>query len=737
MTLQLGSGAALIAGPRLAAGGQGEVYALASPEGHVFKKYFPRELDKDPELEPRLLSMVSGPPGGWRESTGHINMAWPTDVVYEGGRFAGFIMPVIDMASTVGIHRITNPSDRRRVDPGRAGAWMAGFTWRYLVRTAANLVQVTHAMHVAGTVIGDFNDANVRVSRDALVTLLDCDSMQIRDVTTGEMYLCRVGRPEYTAPELLHEDWSVVPREPSSDIFAMSIHLYALLLEGEHPFRGVWDWEGEKPSVTELATRGIWAYLEGGPLIPRPHAIGLDLLPPDIRRLFRTSFEHGSYSPQHRPGADEWHQALRDLEGDLRTCAVDSSHMYPGFHGRVCPWCEHARRVPPQPAAAPQPSIPPPPSAHPAPPPQQPAQSRPLAARMGQSAARMGQPAVRMGGQPGARISSPLQQHPGTALGSMRAHHPAGTQPPAPRPPGRPQPPEPPGHPQPPGPPGRHGHPCGVPRVPPAPPRSWQEHWSGHTQLLTLHTADDHSAIYFDADVDPRQASWIPGFISRGWEYVKATYGDGFGPDPRLFSIHHAGRHPGGRMGSYRDPGYDHRNVIDLGAGPWRETDEFSRDQPFREIAHLVEFASNGTHGSPAAHIWGGTGWTDIFAYDLYVALGLNADAQRCYRAFTVGHVSGFPRAGTWWFRDWFYPLWRDCGGSAVLARFFSLLANYFPQSEDRRYARNMTWGEYIHFTSGAASGDMRGQAARAFGWHPGWDDELDRARQDFPAVRY
>jgi DNA-binding helix-hairpin-helix protein with protein kinase domain len=353
VTLQLGSGAALAAGPRLGAGGQGEVYAVESPHGYVFKKYFPRELAKDPKLEPRLLSMVARRPPGWREPSGHINMAWPADVVYERSEFAGFIMPVIDMASTVGIHRITNPSDRQRAAPGQPGAWMAGFTWRYLVRTAVNLVQVTHAMHTAGTVIGDFNDANVRVGQDARVTLLDCDSMQIRDAATGAMYLCRVGRPEYTAPELLHEDWSVTVRQPSSDIFALAIHLYALLLEGEHPFRGVWDWEGEKPGVTELAARGIWAYLEGGPLLPRPAAIGIDLLPTDIRQLFRTAFEHGSYSPGHRPGADQWHHALRELEGDLRTCAIDPAHVYPRFHGSTCPWCEHARSVTPSPPAQP------------------------------------------------------------------------------------------------------------------------------------------------------------------------------------------------------------------------------------------------------------------------------------------------------------------------------------------------------------------------------------------------
>jgi eukaryotic-like serine/threonine-protein kinase len=361
VTLRLGSGAELLPGPRLAAGGQGEVFAVESPAGHVFKRYFPRELAKDPALEPRLLSMVGAPPAGRQEPHGHVNMAWPVDIVYDGGQFAGFIMPVIDMASTVGIHRVTNPSDRSRAQEGRPGAWLAGFTWRYLVRTAVNLVQVTHALHAAGTVIGDFNDANVRVGRDARVTLLDCDSMQIRDAATGARYLCRVGRPEYTAPELLQEDWSVTVREPSSDVFALAIHLYALLLEGEHPFRGIWDWEGEKPDVTELAARGLWAYLEGGPLLPRPAAIGIGLLPPAIRELFRTAFEHGAYSPDHRPGPDEWHRALCELEDELFTCQADSSHVYPAFHGRTCPWCEHARRLPSppgpvQPAGAPAPS---------------------------------------------------------------------------------------------------------------------------------------------------------------------------------------------------------------------------------------------------------------------------------------------------------------------------------------------------------------------------------------------
>ena len=49
-----------------------------------------------------------------------------------------------------------------------------------------------------------------------------------------------------------------------------------------------------------------------------------------------------------------------------------------------------------------------------------------------------------------------------------------------------------------------------------------------------------------------------------------------------------------------------------------------------------------------------------------------------------------------------------------------------------------MNWGEYVHFTSGAAAADMSGQAARAFGWTPPkWADQLEHAREQFPGITY
>jgi hypothetical protein len=70
---------------------------------------------------------------------------------------------------------------------------------------------------------------------------------------------------------------------------------------------------------------------------------------------------------------------------------------------------------------------------------------------------------------------------------------------------------------------------------------TWQEHWFDHRQLLRLYHHDEHCAIYVDPDVRRAEVRWLPRFINVTWQYSKATYGDAFGSDPRIYSIHHAG----------------------------------------------------------------------------------------------------------------------------------------------------------------------------------------------------
>lgn len=362
MTFETGNGRRIDVDRKLAVGGEGEVFAVSSPQGFVFKKYLPVAFSRDRALGRRLNTMVRYPPPEWREPrTGHVTLAWPHDVVLQDGRFVGFLMPAVDMTATVELHRVTNPSDRRSASG--ATSWAHGFTWQYLIRAAANLAQAVHALHDSDVVIGDFNERNVRITRDARVTLLDCDSMQVVDRVSGERLFCRVGRPEFTPPELLNADWSKTVRHPSSDLFALAIHIYQLLLEGEHPFRGIWKGVGDKPSVPELARQGLWAHRTGGPLEPRPSAIPIGLLPASITSMFRVAFEDGAANPTARPTADDWHRALRQLEASLVQCRANAAHFYVNTH-RTCPWCVHSTRtttmqrplppvaVPPQPQYA-------------------------------------------------------------------------------------------------------------------------------------------------------------------------------------------------------------------------------------------------------------------------------------------------------------------------------------------------------------------------------------------------
>ena len=326
-----------MAGGKLAGGGQGDVFTVARQPGVVFKRYKPAALVSDPTLPPRLKTMITFPPRHWREpGTGHVTLAWPTDTVADEGVFAGFLMPAVDMRETVSLHRVTNPTDRRQATGPTS--WLRGFSWRYLIRVSTNLARVTQVLHEADVVVGDFNESNVRVTREARVTLLDCDSMQIIDPRTRQRFFCSVGRPEFTPPELLAANWRNTVRHPSSDLFALAIHLYQLLLEGEHPFRGVWTGPGEKPAVTELASMGQWTHRRDGRLLPRPSAIPISVLPPDITRMFRVAFEDGAVNPGARPTARQWHQALSVMESKLRHCRASPPHVY-SSSSHQCPWC--------------------------------------------------------------------------------------------------------------------------------------------------------------------------------------------------------------------------------------------------------------------------------------------------------------------------------------------------------------------------------------------------------------
>ena len=287
------------------------------------------------------------------------------------------------------------------------------------------------------------------------------------------------------------------------------------------------------------------------------------------------------------------------------------------------------------------------------------------------------------------------------------------------------------------------------PDLPPTPPLTQADWIRNHASTpMTRVAFDRHVVVYADDQVNTGAVlTWVPDIASRTARYMKQTYDPQFtyGPD-RIFVFLHQGRFGGGTISSYFDAFSTFRNATDAGSGDWNvnANNRIARDVLTHEFAHIVEGSSNGVHESPAFEQWKDSKWAEFFQYDLYKALGLEQDAQRVFDRFMAAR-NNFPAPNTAWFRDWFHPLWVEgggtCQGGRVMARFFRLLKDHFPKREENggrnlTYARRMTLGEFVHFSSGAAGKNLSARAQQAF--TTGFSlAEFEQARRDFPGVTY
>ncbi|HEY1351788.1 MAG TPA: hypothetical protein VGF67_19375 [Ktedonobacteraceae bacterium] len=320
------NGAQFKPGERLSAGGEGTIYRVVGEPGLVAKLYHAYS----PEREAKLARMLASPPGDPARRQGHISIAWPTERLFDrAGRCVGFLMPFIDTTLCYPLLRLYNPKDRRDVLPG--------FTWRYLVRVARNLASVLRVLHRKGYVVGDLNESNILVTSTALVTLVDCDSMQ---VSNGErIFRCPVGKAEFTPPELQQRNFSTLDRQPVHDNFGLAVLIFLLLMEGRHPFTGVWRGGEPVPTLEQNIAARNFPYAGHTLLSPPRYALPLSILPPALQRLVRRSMRSRG---RRRPTARQWSHALHRLEQRLEVCPVNPQHIY-SMHLQACPWCQRTR----------------------------------------------------------------------------------------------------------------------------------------------------------------------------------------------------------------------------------------------------------------------------------------------------------------------------------------------------------------------------------------------------------
>jgi DNA-binding helix-hairpin-helix protein with protein kinase domain len=336
-------------GPLLGRGGEASIYAVPGRTDLAAKIYHnPTE-----EQAGKLAAMLTAPPVATPSRGQHVAIAWPVGRLLEvggEGHVIGYLMPRIDNAHL--IWEFYNPGVRQEICPS--------FHHGSLLRTARNLAAVVRTLHECGYVLGDLNESNVLVTPQALVTAIDVDSFQ----TPGRdrLYRCRVGRPDYTPPELQDASFAEVDRRPEHDAFALAVLIFQLLMQGVHPFAGMCAGDGEPESLPARIAAGFWPYAweRTGPIQPSPHAPSWFVLPPSVQELLRRCFEDAHAEPDLRPGAAQWQCALEEAEHELATCPSNAQHVYHRGLDR-CPWCilaQQGRDPFPDPSA-----LPPPPSA--------------------------------------------------------------------------------------------------------------------------------------------------------------------------------------------------------------------------------------------------------------------------------------------------------------------------------------------------------------------------------------
>ncbi len=317
----------------LGAGGEAKVYALPSDAALVAKIYH----RPDPARARKLAAMLLNPPEDPDAVSGQLSIAWPLDLVCEtpSRSVAGFVMPRVQNRAPV--FSFYNPSTRRTTFPLS--------NYFYLHRTARNLASAVSALHGRGYVIGDVNESNILVTETALVTLVDTDSFQVRDPRTGEVFHCPVGKMEFTPPELQGQTFAEIERKPEHDLFGLGVLIFQLLMEGTHPFAGIYTGSGDPPAYDERIREGHFVYGSRPlPYKPMPFAPPYPLVHSRLQRLFSRCFDDGHETPALRPSASEWRDALSEAEASLLTCRVNPQHRY-GEVFSACPWCERALRL--------------------------------------------------------------------------------------------------------------------------------------------------------------------------------------------------------------------------------------------------------------------------------------------------------------------------------------------------------------------------------------------------------
>ena len=311
------NGNEIILSDKLDQGGEAEIYTIAGHNNLLAKIYNKKNLIDNQKLQKlqRMCAMYDNQIAKY--------YAWPQQIIYSGKKPVGFIMENINSNNRNGSEYIKflkfyNWSYRREYFPNA--------DYKFLLSAAKNLTISIEFLHSKGIVIGDINESNIFVNNtDATIKLIDCDSYQI------DNFLCGVGKPEYTAPELPDKLRGEI-RTINHDYFSLAILIF-LILVGKHPYTGI-----NAPIIRQSIVNGLYCYGENAEKKNisslSPYIEVYESLNDEIKGLFDEAF-----SVNIRPNTKIWRKALEKYKRQLKPCPNDEHHYYNPKY-KSCVWCD-------------------------------------------------------------------------------------------------------------------------------------------------------------------------------------------------------------------------------------------------------------------------------------------------------------------------------------------------------------------------------------------------------------
>ncbi len=317
-------GEALALGKRLGGGGESDVHGVTGDPKRCVKIYHnPDEVDWR-----KTEAMV-----GHMPSSLSRQLAWPLGIVLDdAGRPVGVWMRRIVGQPLITVYQPVETTKRA--------------TRRQRLRLAIQIAALFESLHRRNIVVGDVNEENFLVdARRRHVFAVDCCSMQIPDVTSGGYFRCRVGRGEYTAPELMGVALDSVDRTAAHDAFSLAVLLYRLLSpDGAHPFECNWRGRGDKPTLPQRMKKGWWPHAKARAKNCLPPANScFAAFPAGLQECFRGTFDAGHADPSARTTPDQWLRSLRQVHAWQLPRSPQGVPLWHGILGDAVRWRERLR----------------------------------------------------------------------------------------------------------------------------------------------------------------------------------------------------------------------------------------------------------------------------------------------------------------------------------------------------------------------------------------------------------